>query len=55
MNICKPPDPLSLTGNVAKNWKDLQTVTSQDDQLKQLKHMIEKGRSRNINNVPQVL
>jgi len=22
MNICKPPDPLSLTGNVAKNWRD---------------------------------
>ena len=22
MNICKPPDPLSFTGNNAKNWQD---------------------------------
>ena len=22
MNICKPPEPLSFTGNNAKNWQD---------------------------------
>jgi len=22
MNICKPPDPLSFTGNNVKNWQD---------------------------------
>ena len=22
MNLCKPPNPLSLTGNMAQNWKE---------------------------------
>jgi len=34
---------------------DLQTATSQDDQLKQLKEMINKGWPNNINNVSQAL
>ena len=24
MNLCKPPDPVSLTGNIAQNWKDFE-------------------------------
>ena len=24
MNLCKPPDPVSFTGNIAQNWKDFE-------------------------------
>ena len=24
MNICKPPNPVSFTGNIAQNWKDFE-------------------------------
>ena len=23
VSVCKPPDPLSLMGNVAQNWRDM--------------------------------
>jgi len=44
MNICKPPDPLSFTGNNAKNWQDFKEqlqwfltgteLTEKDDAVK---------------------
>ena len=24
MNLCKPPDPVLFTGNIAQNWKDFE-------------------------------